>query len=49
MGEDLLSPAGTGCPRVRWYPRGTFLSLRRVGRIMEGRICKVGTERRGEE
>jgi hypothetical protein len=21
VGEDLLSPAGTGCPRAGWYPR----------------------------
>ena len=34
-GEDVLSPAGTRCPRVRWYSKG---------RIMRRGICNGGEE-----
>jgi hypothetical protein len=38
VGEDVPSPAGTRCPRVRWYPMGWG---------KEGFI-RVGLEREGE-
>ena len=32
MEENLPSPAGTRCSRIRWYPWGSSLSLRKRGR-----------------
>ena len=42
----MLSPAGTGCPRVGWYTSRAFPSLRRSrgGQYGEG---KGKTERKG--
>lgn len=42
LGEAMLRPMATGCPRVGRYPRGTFPCLRR-----RGRICGGGTWKRG--
>jgi hypothetical protein len=46
VGEDVPSPDGTRCFRVRWYPKGASPSLRRGG-VMVGGICKGRAGRRG--
>ena len=43
----MLSPAGTRCPRMGWYPRGPSHSLSREGGISGESVAKVGL--RGEE
>jgi hypothetical protein len=43
VGEEVLSLAGTGCPRVGWYPRGLSLLSGEAKGIMGGggRFAKV--------
>ena len=47
VGEDILRPTMTGCPREWWYLREASPSLRkkRVGK--EGGVCKGSKARRG--
>lgn len=45
--EEAFSLAGTRCPRVRWYPSGSFSSLQRRGRVNGEGICKGKTGRQG--
>ena len=37
VGEEVLSPAGTRCPRVGQYPRGSSLSMRQRASSNRGR------------
>lgn len=41
MGEYAFTHAVTGCPRMRWYPRG-FPFSKEKGKGNGGRICNGG-------
>lgn len=42
VGEEVLSPAGTGCPRVGWYPRGLPLLWGEQEVVMGEGLVRVG-------
>jgi hypothetical protein len=47
VGDDVFNPAVTRCPRVGWYTKGYFPSLKRREGGNGGEIFEGGTERKG--
>jgi hypothetical protein len=41
---DVLTPAGTRCPRIRWYPRGALFSEEKAKREGFVRVRLGGEE-----